>query len=502
MSQTRCTRAPLSCQLAAIVVLLAFCAVSRAENPYVLWASSKPGMGGRAALGASGELTILTDPWAGTAAALVRFDSQGHPIRTNKLEGVVPYQVSFTFDSADNLYLTGRIETNGLFNVTQVNGFFVAKFGPTNQLLWVRSQDLNDTPNHDTRGDAIAVDGQGNVIVGGYADGPVSFENQSFAAGQGPVVLKFDRDGQLLWAKRVECTFSGPWPGGGVGDVFVDSSGYVVFNGFLREGTADFWGTNLFPGSSGHSFGGDFFIARLNPSGDLQWAGLGYGGPLAGDNSGDIYAAWTWGVDGLSGLAKFNPAGNLLWSVSFTNAYVNGLDLDANGDPVFGGELDGTATFGGTTLRTKTAGWTDFFVAKADGQGNIQWAISGGGSYNDPGGGIVCDATGNIYLIGGVYESVATFGGWSIVPVLQGGVLWTSFVAKIAQKPPLQLVRSAQNVTLSWPVGATNYLLEATTSLPAVSWTMVTNTPTVTATNRSVKLPLTGPAQFFRLRQP
>ena len=51
-------------------------------------------------------------------------------------------------------------------------------------------------------------------------------------------------------------------------------------------------------------------------------------------------------------------------------------------------------------------------------------------------------------------------------------------------------------------MSATNYVLEATTSLPAVSWTTVTNTLNVTATNRSVQPPLTGNARCFRLRQP
>jgi hypothetical protein len=45
-------------------------------------------------------------------------------------------------------------------------------------------------------------------------------------------------------------------------------------------------------------------------------------------------------------------------------------------------------------------------------------------------------------------------------------------------------------------------MLEATTLLPAVSWSAVTNTPTVTTNERSVQLPLTGNTTFFRLRKP
>ena len=75
-------------------------------------------------------------------------------------------------------------------------------------------------------------------------------------------------------------------------------------------------------------------------------------------------------------------------------------------------------------------------------------------------------------------------------------------VAKIAQAPPLKIAPSPGAATLSWPAKATNYVLEAATSLPALSWATVTNTPTVGPTERSVQLPLTGSAKFFRLRQP
>lgn len=39
-------------------------------------------------------------------------------------------------------------------------------------------------------------------------------------------------------------------------------------------------------------------------------------------------------------------------------------------------------------------------------------------------------------------------------------------------------------------------------SLSAITWTTVTNTPTITTNKRSVQLSLTGNAQFFRLRKP
>ncbi len=101
----------------------------------------------------------------------------------------------------------------------------------------------------------------------------------------------------------------------------------------------------------------------------------------------------------------------------------------------------------------------------------------------------------------GVFRmSTSYFDGLTIPP--RGSDLPTLFAAKLNPAPVLRIESTAGSPTLSWPAKATNYVLEAATSLPAVSWTTVTNTPTVTATNHRVQLPLTGPAQFFRLRQP
>jgi len=438
----------------------------------------------------------------GGTSALLRFDPQGHPIRTNKLEGVYEF-VAFTFDASGNLYLTGRIETNGLFDVAQVHGFFVAKFSPEHQLLWVLSQGLNDTPNDNTRGTAIAVDPQGNVFVGAQSAGPLTLGNVVFADGQGPLLCKYDPSGQLLWAKRIEYQSNLSYGVAQLTALSVDSTGHIVASGFMHEGVADFGGTTVFPGSTGHGYGGDFYIARFKPNGDLDWVQLGYGRTHATDGVGNIYLAWDWAVDGLAGLAKLNSSGDLLWSKTFTSGtYVNGLALNPNGEPVFGGSFEGTTSFDGINLVPRSAGFTDFFLAKANAQGSIQWAISGGGTKNDGGDNVVCDLQGNIYFTGFVFESTGSFGGWPLVPVQQGGYLWTSFAAKISQQPPLKIASTNGAVRISWPVQATNYVLEAATSLPAVSWNPVTNNPTVSATERSVQLPITGAAKFFRLKLP
>jgi ECF sigma factor len=126
---------------------------------------------------------------------------------------------------------------------------------------------------------------------------------------------------------------------------------------------------------------------------------------------------------------------------------------------------------------------------------------------------VVCDGSGNIYAVGDVrciYRDGLVFcdpgllGSFALPPQTDGSLDF--FVARLtdpaAVAVELKIARTVSGVALSWPVQATNYLLGVSTSLPAVSWTTVTNTPTVTTNERSVQLPLTGDARFFRLRKP
>jgi hypothetical protein len=70
--------------------------------------------------------------------------------------------------------------------------------------------------------------------------------------------------------------------------------------------------------------------------------------------------------------------------------------------------------------------------------------------------------------------------------------------------PTLSVLRSSENVTVSWPtVDTAGFALEQAGLLAApAGW--VTNSATVTddGTNKSVTIPATNSSQFFRLRRP
>lgn len=69
--------------------------------------------------------------------------------------------------------------------------------------------------------------------------------------------------------------------------------------------------------------------------------------------------------------------------------------------------------------------------------------------------------------------------------------------------PQLQISSPAPHlVELAWPATASDYNLETSHTLQAMSWSPVTTVPQVVGTRFSVIVPVTSPRQFFRLRFP
>lgn len=97
------------------------------------------------------------------------------------------------------------------------------------------------------------------------------------------------------------------------------------------------------------------------------------------------------------------------------NGYDNAgsIATDANGNLLVTGSFNSSSiTFGSTTLtNADTSGNTaDIFLVKYDALGNVQWAKSAGGTYNDKAWGIATDASGNVLVTGGFDSPAITFG--------------------------------------------------------------------------------------------
>ncbi len=492
LRQIQATRSR-SLAAAALACISMAVASLRAEEPYVLWAKAGPNCWSVTCTALSPDGHLHAYLGGVNPSGLLRFDSDGRIIATNKLDGILPGGLAF--DPAGNRFMAGSKWADGVFTSAQTNGFIVAKFNERNELLWAHDAGLPD--NSITSGTALALDSQGNILAAGTIRSSSSYGQYAAGDHDGFFLQKYTPNGQRAWVRRVEHQNLDMYYDALIQDLAVDPAGNTVIAGYLSAGVTDFGATTLYP-PKGEDGTGRMFVARFTPDGTLQWAQLGYGRSAAVDRSGNIYTI------GAAGLVKLSPNGQVLWTLAVPAwlEWPGGIAVDAQDSPVFTGDFEGTVQFGPFTLRSRynPLFLGDFFVAKASPQGQFQWAMAGGGDEYDRGNQVVCDPRGNVYLTGVFRKSTSYFDGLTITP--RGSDLPTLFAAKLSQAPILRIESTAGSPTLRWPAKATNYVLEAETSLPAVSWSAVTNKTTVSGRDRRVQLPSTGNAKFFRLRKP
>jgi hypothetical protein len=143
----------------------------------------------------------------------------------------------------------------------------------------------------------------------------------------------------------------------------------------------------------------------LSPSGNVCVTGsfednLNFGlGNLGSLGSSDVF------------LALFNSGGVPIWSKRFGGSsadFASGVAIDASSNIFATGGFMATANFGGQNF-TALNSFYDVFLAKYNAAGNHLWSHAGGGGGNDGSQGIALDKSGNVY-IGGYFTGSATFG--------------------------------------------------------------------------------------------
>ncbi len=252
----------------------------------------------------------------------------------------------------------------------------------------------------------VAYDGfSGNTYVGGYFDGNLSAVygasfNASYGANDG-FIAKYDPNGNVVWAIKI----------GGSNDeevksIATDNLGDVYVTGYFKS-VCDF-------DPSGATF-------NLTPNGG------------AGNQDGF--------------LAKYSSTGAFLWAIKFGDSGDEDawrLYADANGIYLTG-SYNGYATFYSTNATTKSTTasnqLTEFFGAKYNSSGVVQWVISGASNKEDNGYDIVADAA-NVYFTGiyshdmDIYDASGTF----VSQMLQAG----------SNKPNVFIIAMTQAGAYAW----------------------------------------------------
>ncbi|MFO0756804.1 MAG: SBBP repeat-containing protein [Byssovorax sp.] len=318
--------------------------------------------------------------------------------------------------------------------------------------------------NFDDEGASVGLDPQGNVLLGAYSTGMVDFGCGVINAGpnNSALLVKYAPGGGCLWSK----TFGNLGAGNNVSEVksvASDAAGNVYLLGYLI-GSADFGGGVLTSASVGES---DVLIAKYSPAGAHLWskrfgaAGNQYARSIAVDSQGNaVITGFFFGSIDFGGgvlasagatdvyVAKFSPAGALLWAKRYGNVSGQesyGVAVDAADNIVVTGTLKGTMDFGGGNLTS--AGLGDVFVAKLDPAGNHLWSKHFGDAADQTSAAVAVDPAGNVIVVGG-FSGTINFGGGNIVSA--GGI--DAFLVKLSPNGDYMMARvgaGTNNQTLS-----------------------------------------------------
>ena len=246
-------------------------------------------------------------------------------------------------DSSDNVYVSGRTAGGG---GQGSNDFLIAKYNSSGAIQWQRV--LGSSTQEVDSENSIAVDGSGNVYIGGYTNVNGTGHSQMLLA-------KYDSDGNLDWQ-----VYQGADRFKGIEGIALDSSGDVYVVGESQEN----------PSWSYYSL----FVVKYNSSGSFQWqrrlhddsANTTQGRGITVDSSGNVYVGGYTNAGPGAIIAKYNSSGTIQWQRYLTRSSDTGaaeaydLSVDNSGNLYVAGYSS-----------IVSAGGYDAFVAKlpTDGSG-------------------------------------------------------------------------------------------------------------------------------------
>jgi gliding motility-associated-like protein len=351
---------------------------------------------------------------------------QGSPFE--KSEG---WGASVATDKWGNAYHIGAFDLGvsfGSFNLMSTSAdqvVFLVKYNSAGTVKWaVQATNLGYT---ESLGESVTTDDSGFVYITGYFWDTVQFGNTPIltAARYDVFLVKYDTNGNVIWAIQ---SHSNSNRGFAISyGVSADKHGGIYVTGYFKDTVA--MGTDTLRSVS--SSGYDVFIMKYNKFGNFLWArqsdsaaiahhAISY--CIAADSAGNAYIAGTFrsGISfgniqltssaagyGNMFVAKYSPAGNVLWanqSYSTSSSAVSyGIAVDSFGGVYTSGQFYDTVTIGATTLVCNPSSTSNIFLAKYLSNGDFDWVKQSKhfDSVSWAGYGVSTDHKGHEYIVGG-----------------------------------------------------------------------------------------------------
>lgn len=482
--------------LAAVNAFFVFLNVLHAQTPNYLWTKSAIGTSFAESLDADatgntyltggfsgpsisfGGLTLINASNGNQDIYIVKYDTNGNVIWAKSFGGTgSEIGHSIKVDENGNSYVTGKFTSPSLiFGATTLNNsgyenIFTIKLDSNGNILWAKSGTGSTSI---ATGIDIEVDQNGNsYVIGNFSSSMITFDNitlnNSFSGTMDMFIVKYDLNGNVIWAKRE----------GGVENsssvrLAIDDFGNSYVAGIFYDDEINFNGSTVINNGSNWS---DVFVVKYDANGNVSWAksfGGNYNDSVFGfdaDSEGNTIisghyqsSSINFGNNSINNsgindmyIAKFDNNGNSIWANSISDGVSGGdLEIDVNGDFYITAPFGIDITFGNTTL-TSNGGQSDLFLVKFSTDGNVYWAKSVGGNGWDVARAIAIDPNKNVYIAGFYDSPSVAFDGNSIY---NSGSTYYMFVAKLDKTLPVQehcdFTWSSSNMTVNFSMSNPN----------------------------------------------
>ncbi len=256
----------------------------------------------------------------------------------------------------------------------------------------------------------------GGYLLGGNSLSGVSGDKTEASLGSDYWVVKLDNSGNIEWQNTI---------GGNQGDYLRDviqttDGGYLLGGYSYSDVSGD--KTEANEGSN------DYWVLKLNGSGNIEWqntiggSSMDYlysviqttdGGYLLGgdsdsgisgdkteDNNGGSFGNDYW-------VVKLNGSGNIDWQNTIGGSggdFLYSVIQTTDGGYLLGGDSDSDISGDKIEVSLGVQGWSDYWVVKLDGSGNIEWQNTIGGKKGDYLRSVLQTTDGG-YLLGGFSDS-------------------------------------------------------------------------------------------------
>ncbi len=440
-------------------------AIDANGNSYVLLSYSEPITFG----------SVTVSPVGGLDLAVVKFNADGVAQWViNAGSATNDRGNAIAVDNSGAAYVTGYITSDAFFdnypllldNIADLSTeYFVGKIDPNGQWLWVRQQNSQAI----AEGVDIAVDNDGNVVVGGkYFAADLVLDGQTLnSVNQLPFVAKYTNAGSIQWAFNPETDW-----GASFSALAIGVSNEIVFCGSF--GTAEAESVSLTAGNVvltnvgdvDSTTAGDVYVLALNSAGLPIWgqhAGAlrteAYATDIAVGAGGSVYISGffndsisnfesinlaTFGIEAgeatdfdgfIASLSPFGGEWNWIQRIGTAGYDLGQLRLSASSNGVIYLSVTALADLAynlGDLQFTPTAGETSL-ISRINSDGSFLWAYSMPDLY------AFATSSENQLRVGGKFTATESFG--SLTLTATGGTSGTDvYVGKVQYGPDIPSV--------------------------------------------------------------